>query len=35
MNIKNKTDENFVDSMHFSPDGMKLLAEILSKEIVI
>lgn len=30
-----RTDENFVDSIHFSPKGMKLLAEIISKEIII
>ena len=32
-NLIKKTDENFVDSIHLSPEGMKQLANLLSKEI--
>lgn len=34
-NLIPRTDENFVDSMHFSPKGMKIFANIISKEIII
>ena len=34
-NLIKKTDDNFVDSVHFSPQGMRELAKYISDEIKI